>query len=75
MTNKKTNTQMLQILIDGQVTIKKELQEVRLDIKKNGERITNLGIYLAELDDDAPTREEFGDHEERLSKLEKQAVS
>lgn len=39
---------------------------MKQDIKKNGERITNLGIHLAECDEDAPAREDFDNHEKNL---------
>lgn len=38
------NTKMLQMVLDGQVSIKKE-------IKKNGKRIDKLGQQLAYLED------------------------
>lgn len=81
------DTKMLQaIIIDGQKAIKEELKgdikkvgkdvlRVEEKVDKNGERIDKLGLELAELQDDAPTVDEFEGLERRVGKLEKQTVS
>lgn len=38
-------------------------------------RIDNLGLQISELEDDAPTNEEFGLLEKRVKKLEKVVLS
>lgn len=43
--------------------------EVKVMISENGERIDKLGLQLAELEDDAPTREEQEELEHRLEEL------
>lgn len=101
MVDKKTNTQMLQEILEILAGMKDDLvgldgkigdvderlssqmkeMEGRLETKIDkvgdnlSERVDKLGYQLAELDDDAPTRDEFDDHEERLLKLEKKAAS
>jgi hypothetical protein len=62
MTN---DTKMLQLLLDGQSAIRKEMREGftkvnnRIDKmdEKLTERIDKLGLQLAKLEDDAPTIE------------------
>ena len=39
------------------------------------ENVLNLGLELAELQDDAPTREEHENLEKRVGKVEKQVTS
>ena len=77
---------MLQNILDSVAGIHKRITEeiglVRLDIKKldikfdNVEkrltaRIDRLGLDLANLKDDAPTREEFDGLSDRIIKVEK----
>ena len=66
------DTKMLQAILDGQTTIKEDIKEVKEEVKKNGERIDKLGMQLAELEDDAPTIDEFEKLEKRVSTLELQ---
>ena len=58
-----TDTKMLQILIDGQVEIKKEMKggfkKVCEEIKKTNKRLDTIGKTVAYLEDDAPTDEGF----------------
>jgi len=74
-----TKTEMLQILIDGQAGLKKELQEVKKELRdglgKVNKRIDTLGGDLAYLEDDAPTREEHDKLDKRVVKLEKKFIS
>ena len=69
-----SDTKMLQMLLDGQSSIKKDLKRVEKNlgdkIDTNGKRIDKLGMQLANLEDDAPTIEEFDDLEKRVTKLE-----
>jgi hypothetical protein len=77
---------MLQAIIDGQSAIKEELKKdinkvgknlLRIEgkVDKNGKSIDKLGLDLAEISDDAPTREEHEKVEERVDKLEKQVAT
>jgi len=59
--------------IDGvEKRLSKEIKEVKEETKKNGKRIDMLGKQLAELDDDAPTGDEFKALEKKVEGLEKQ---
>jgi len=66
---------MLQTLIDGQVTIREDIKEVKENLKKTENKLTKridkIGFELAELTDDAPTIEEFDKLEKRVIKVEK----
>lgn len=66
-----TKTKMLQAVLDGQVAIREDIGEVKLEVKKNGKRIDKLGLQLARLEDDTPTIEEFVKFEKRVTKVEK----
>lgn len=73
-----TQMQILKIILDKVSYIEQKITHVeqKLDenineTKENGERITKLGLQLAELEDDAPTVDEFGLLEERVAKLER----
>jgi len=82
----KDDTQkMLRIIINGQSSFRQEVLKKfdEVDKKFNGldkkidkvdekltKRIDAVGRQLAYLEDDAPTREEFGNHEKRIRKLE-----
>lgn len=72
-----SDTKMFQVIIDGQVLIRKDIKNVERklskQIKGNGERIDRLGFQLANLEDDSPTVEEFNNLGKRVGKLEKQA--
>ena len=48
--------------------------ELREGIFENGKRIDKIGLQLAELEDDAPTREEHNELESRVDKLENRAI-
>ena len=70
---------MLQVIIDGQVFIRKDIKNVERklsrQIKGNWERINKLGLLLAELSDNYPTVEEHDNLDKRVTKLEKQMPS
>jgi hypothetical protein len=70
---------MLQILIDGQATMRQEIKDFKNEFnnkidaidKKLTNRIDRLGESLAYLEDDAPTRKEYHHLEKRVTKIEK----
>jgi len=68
------STKMLQILIDGQKSIRKDIKEVKEGIKETGERLSGrldkLGLQIARLEDDSPTIGEFDKLEKRVTKVE-----
>ena len=77
---------MLHAIINGQRALEEmlmgEIGKVRSDVKrvevkvdKNGKRIDKVGLQIAYLEDDAPTREEFDDLEKRVKKVEKSIAS
>lgn len=72
------STKMLQILIDGQATLRKEIKKLRLETKEGfkqvNDRLDKQGKSLAYLEEDAPTIDEFDKLEKRVTKLENQAV-
>lgn len=70
-----SDTKLLQAILDGQTSIRNDIKEVKVEVKKNGERIDKIGLQLANLEDDSPTIDEFDDLEKRVSRLEKPAVS
>jgi len=67
-----SDTKMLQILIDGQASMRKEMRDgfkkVNKRFDKTDKRIDKLGTQLADLEDDAPTIEEFDDLKRRVDK-------
>lgn len=69
-----SDTKMLQMLLDGQNSIKNDLKRVEKNlggkIDANSKRIDKLGMQLASLEDDAPTIDEFDNLEKRVTKLE-----
>lgn len=80
------DTKMLQAIINGLRALEEmlmgEIGKVRSDVKrvevkvdKNGKRIDKVGLQIAYLEDDAPTREEFDDLEKRVKKVEKSIAS
>ncbi len=68
------DTKMLQILIDGQTSIKEELKkgfkEVKEQLKKVNDRLDSQGTSLAYLEDDAPTIKDFNNLKKRVRKIE-----
>ena len=73
------DTKMLQLILDGQSSIRRDIKEVKEELKKTDEKLTSridkLGLQIANLEDDAPTIEEFDGLEKRVRKLEKRAAS
>jgi hypothetical protein len=80
---------MLRTIINGQSALKQEIlgeirkvdkkvDEVKVALKKTEERLTRridrLGSDLANLQDDAPTVDEFDDLNKRVKKLEGQII-
>jgi hypothetical protein len=76
---------MLQTIINGQSAMKSELLgeikkvDLRIDVlakemkegfEKLTERVDKIGLQVARLEDDTPTRDEFDDVDSRLKKLE-----
>lgn len=80
---KGNQVKMLQILIDGQAELKKQIanteKSLRTEIKKVDKklssRIDKLGKSLAYLEDDAPTIEEFDELKTDVKKLKKRVFS
>ncbi len=70
---------MLQMVLDGQTSIKKELIEVKSEMKKGfkevNKRLDTIGSSVAYLEDDTPTVGEYNNLEKRVGKLEKQVAS
>ena len=70
-----SDTKMLQLVLDGQVSIKKEMREgfksVDLRFDQVDKRIDKLGLQIANLEDDAPTIEEFDNLEKKVVKIQK----
>jgi septal ring factor EnvC (AmiA/AmiB activator) len=62
--------------IDG---IHKEVQDLRVETKEGfreaNKRIDRIGFSVANLEDDAPTVEEFGKLKVRVTHLEQRAIS
>lgn len=73
-----SDTKILQSILDGQVSIRKDIKEVKVELKKTETRLTTridkLGLQIANLEDDSPTIEEFDKLDKRVSKLEHQTV-
>ncbi len=70
-----SDTKILQSILDGQVTIRKDIKKVDRKVDKVEKNLTTrmdaLGKQLNVLDEDAPTRDEFDGLEERVVHLEK----
>ena len=72
------DTKLLQAILSGQTRIREDIKRVedkfdkKIDIieKKLTKRLDKIGGQLAYLEDDAPTREEHNQLEERVTKLE-----
>ena len=77
-----TDTKMLQLLLDGQALIKKELREGFKSVdgrlenleSKLTKRIDKLGLQIANLEDDAPTIDEFDELAKKVVKIQKNLV-
>lgn len=70
---------MLQSVLNGQVSIRKDIKKVESKIDKVEKnltvRIDRIGSQLAHLEDDAPTKEEHEDLEKRVDKVETRIAS
>lgn len=73
-----SDTKLLQTILDNLNLVDKKVEEVKDEIVETRKsltlRIDKLGLQIANLEDDAPTVEEFDSLEKRVSKLESQAV-
>lgn len=57
---------------DGDEKLREEMKE---GFEKVNSRLDKLGFSLAELEDDAPTREEFDELSERVDKIQHQFLT
>ena len=73
-----SDTKILQSILDGQTSIRKDIKEVKQNLEKTEKRLTvridKLGLQIVNLEDDAPTIAEFDKLEKRVTKLENHAV-
>lgn len=69
------NSNVLQAILDKVTQIGEELsgfkKEVYARFDKVDGRIDKLGMQIANLEDDAPTREEFENLEDKVEKIQK----
>lgn len=69
------STKTLQAILDGQKMIRDDIKEVKNNLQGTEERLTKridiLGLQIANVEDDAPTIEEFDKLEKRVNKVEK----
>jgi len=74
-----SDNKLLQAILDGQTSIKKEVGDLKEEMKRGfenvNERLDKQGAQLAYLEDDAPTRDEHDDLEKRVGKLENKTAS
>lgn len=70
-----TNNKILQVILDGQISIREDIKQVEKKVEENGQRIDKLGLQIAHLEDDAPTIEEFDHLEKRVENLEKHFIT
>lgn len=76
-------TKMLQMVLDGQVAIRKDLKNLdnkltnRIDgvEERLAKRIDKIGLQVASVEDDTPTVKEFDKLEKRVRKVEKVVLS
>lgn len=73
------STKMLQKVLEGQTAIRKDIKKIDLKIDGVEERLTKridkIGLQVANLEDDAPTIEEFDKLEVRVKKVEQIVAS
>ena len=50
-------------------------EETKKGVEKLTERVDKIGLQVASLEDDAPTRDEYDNLEKRVGKLEQKIVS
>ena len=65
----------LKLILDGQEDIREDIKELGLKVENNGKRIDKLGLQIANLEDDAPTIQEFDKLEKRVKKIEVKVAS
>ncbi len=74
-----TDTKILQAILDGLNRISEDLKGFKDEVYKRfdrvDERIDKLGLKIANLEDDAPTNEEFEHLTKRVDKLERVTAS
>ena len=66
------DTKILQMLIDGQANLQKQIE---VGFKKVNARLDTIRADVAQLQDDAPTIEEFDDLVNRVEKVENKTAS
>jgi chromosome segregation ATPase len=70
---------MLRTIINGQSAMKSELlgriSKLQTDMDKKFEAVDKLGLQIANLEEDAPTIEEFDKLEARVKKVEVKVAS
>lgn len=70
-----SQTKMLQILIDGQKSIRNDIEGLKKHtdqgFKNVNDRLDKIGRSVASLEDDTPTNDEFDKQEKRVNKVEK----
>ena len=73
-----SDTKLLQSILNKVSSIEQQVtslgQKVEDGFKVVNKRVDKIGLQLANLEDDAPTVEEFDVLEKRVRRLEKQAV-
>lgn len=74
-----SSAKILQMVLDGQSSIKKDMKsgfkELKKEIVENRRRINRFGHELAELSDDAPTVEEFDELKKDFEAFKHQHIS
>ncbi len=66
------STKILQAILDGQVSIREDIKRVEKNLTK---RIDMIGKAVVYLEDDAPTRDEHDELDERVGEIEQQFAS
>lgn len=71
-----SDTKLLQTILDRVNSVDKKVDEVKVEVKITRQtltkRIDKLGLQIAQLEDDAPTADEFEKLTKRITKLENQ---
>ena len=62
-----SDTKILQALLDGQVAIREDIKKLETNLTQ---RIDKLGMQLANVEDDSPTRDELDGLDKRVVILE-----
>lgn len=73
------DTKLLQAILDKisslELKVDRGFKELRERFNKTDDRIDKLGLQIANLEDDAPTNEEFEHLTKRVEKLERVTAS